>query len=68
MKLFAVRAYGNYGVGVAVVRAKTEERARELAAEIRQRGSWNVRYNKPDEVVELATSGEGVMYHYETGE
>lgn len=68
MKLFAIQAYGNYGGGVAVVRAESEERARELAAKIVQSGNWNVRYARPDEVEELSSDGEGVLYHYETGE
>lgn len=68
MKLFVIQAFGNYGGGVAVVRAKSEKHAREMAAGIVQRGSWNVRYEKPEEVFELAPTAEGVLYHFETGE
>ena len=67
MKLFAIKAYGNYGGGWALVRAETEERAREIAAKISDR-NWQTRYDKPDEVEELTFTGEGVLYRFETGE
>lgn len=67
MKLFAIQAYGRYGGGWALVRANDEARARELAATIRE-SYWHTRYDKPDEVIELPSAGEGVLHHWETGE
>lgn len=67
MKLFAIEGYGNYGGGMAVVRAETKERAIELASKIYD-PDWNTDYSKPRDVVELDDDGEGVLHHFETGE
>jgi hypothetical protein len=68
MKLFAIQAYGNYGAGVAIVRAETKERAIELASKINDR-NWQTDYGRPEEVIELYDGGgEGVMHHWEHGE
>jgi hypothetical protein len=69
MKLYAIKAWGNYGGGVVIVRAKDEQAAREYAGKWRGgSSSWNVRYEKPDETEELTLIGEGVIYNFETGE
>jgi hypothetical protein len=67
MKLFAIQAYGNYGGGMAVVRAETQEQAIAFASKIHDR-SWSTDYSKPGEVVELSDTAAGVLYHFETGE
>jgi len=66
-RLFAIQAYGTYGGGWALVFAVDEARARKIASTIKD-SIWFTRYDDPSEVVELALDGEGLLYHYETGE
>lgn len=71
MNIFSVRAWGNWGGGVAFVAANTEDEARALAAEIVD-PTWKTNYRKPSEVAEVATDvlnlKPGVIDHFETGE
>lgn len=69
MKLYSIKAYGNYGGGMAIVAAKNEGRARVIVNEVPQ-DIWNVRYHSPQSVNEIGiTDGEErVLDHYETGE
>ena len=67
MKLFAIKAYGNYAAGVAIVRAESEQAARDIAASIKH-SSFNVRYAKPDEVEEISSDNDGLVYLFESGE
>lgn len=71
MKIYSVRAYGNYGGGIAFVAADDEHEARALAAEISDT-IWKTRYRTPEDVSPV--TGEvtgllaGVIDHFETGE
>jgi hypothetical protein len=71
MNVYVIQASGMYGGGVAIVAAMEEYRAKELATLVRQRGSWNVRYDKPEKVTLLPVKYSGaemVLYNFETGE
>lgn len=55
---------------MAVVAAKNETTARQLAAAIKDK-TWRVKYDQPDIVTSLAATNmrrEAVLDHYETGE
>ena len=70
MNIYAIKAYGTYGGGMAIVAAKSEEEAKNLA-EAAEKSSWAVRYGKPESVEILPLSFKGsprVLAHYETGE
>lgn len=70
MKVFAIKAYGNYGGGMSVVAANDEDEAKKIA-EAAERSCWNVRYGKPEsiEILPVSVAGEPrVLVHYETGE
>ena len=70
MNVYAIKAYGNYGGGMAVVAADSESDATALAKKIND-PTWNVRYGEPDDVEMLPCVCDGpprVLTHYETGE
>ena len=70
MNIYAIKAYGNYGGGMAVVAADSEDEAKALADKAEE-SYWNVRYGKPESVDLLPCVCEGparVLIHYETGE
>ena len=67
MKLFAIEGSGNYGAGVAIVRAESKEQAIEFASKVKDR-IWSTKYSEPGDVYELAPSAAGVLYHFEHGE
>lgn len=70
MNVYAIKADGNYGGGMAVVAADSEDDAKALA-ENGARSIWNVRYGKPIEVELLPCVCDGpprVLTYYETGE
>lgn len=69
MKVYAIKASGNFGRGMAVVAADDEHEAKNLAdkAEV---SLWRVRYDRPDSVDLLPCVCDGparVLAHYETG-
>lgn len=71
MKIFSVRAWGNWGGGIAFVAANDEQEARALAAAVTD-PTWKTNYRKP-ESVEPVTGDvigltPGVIDHFETGE
>ena len=70
MNVYAIKAYGNYGGGMAVVAAGSESEAKELA-EKAEKSLWRVRYGAPESADLLPLVCEGparVLAHYETGE
>jgi len=70
MNVYAIKAYGNYGGGMAVVAADSEEEALEVAGQIVDQ-IWYVQYRRPESVEQLPCHTVGlprVSAHYETGE
>ena len=70
MKVFAIKAYGNYGAGMAIVAANSAEEAQQLANQ-REDSVWHVRYGAPFEVIELPVTAHGypeVLVAFEYGE
>jgi hypothetical protein len=70
LKVFTVRGRGYYGAGIAIVVAKDEADARQLAAEEARDPTWRTDYAKGD-VAELEvrpTGPRGVIDHFEYGE
>ena len=70
MNVYAIKAYGIYGGGMAVVAADSEEDAKTLASKA-ENSVWNVRYGRPETVELLPCTYKGtaqVLAHYETGE
>lgn len=70
MKVFTIKAYGNFGGGIAIVAAESSDDAIALAAAIENPG-WQVDYSDPEQVDTLPVTYEGaarVLEHYETGE
>ncbi len=70
MNVYAIKAFGVYGGGMAVVAAESEGEAKALA-ETAEASYWSVRYGKPESVELLPCACEGparVLVHYETGE
>lgn len=70
MNVYSVKAYGNYGGGMAVVAAKDEDEAIELASRIVDH-SWHTAYGLPQEVIILPCVYNGIpmaLDHFETGE
>lgn len=70
MNVYAIKAYGNYGGGMAVVAADSEDEAKSVADKI-QDSIWRVRYGKPESVELLPCVCGGVarvLEHFETGE
>jgi hypothetical protein len=70
MNVYAIKAYGTYGGGMAVVAADNEGEAKTLA-EKAEASSWGVRYREPESVELLPCVCDGparVLVHYETGE
>lgn len=69
MKVYALKADGNYGGGMAIVAAPNPRRARQLATGIDK--TWHTRYHSAD-AEELPITYKGkrakVLVHYETGE
>lgn len=69
MKLFAITAYGHYCKGAAVIRAESEEEAKQIAAKIRGSGVWNTNWGDPDSVEEISTTAaDPVLFVFEYGE
>lgn len=71
MKVYAIKASGTYGGGMAIVVARTEKQALTLASQV-ERSSWNVRYETPDHVEVLPNcrcdGPARVLTYHETGE
>lgn len=70
MNVYAIKAYGTYGGGMAVVAAKSEDEAKALA-EKAEDSYWAVRYGTPQSVELMPCKCGGparVLVHYETGE
>lgn len=70
MNVYAIKAYGHYGGGMAVVAADREDEAKALA-EKAEESYWSVRYGEPASMELLPCSCDGparVLTHYETGE
>ena len=68
--VFAVRAYGTYGGGLAVVAASAPQDAVRVASTIVDE-IWRTRYHEPYEVRRLDCVAVGtprVLTHFETGE
>lgn len=69
LTVYAIKAYGMYGGGMAIVGATTEDEAKRLATGLDT--NWNTRYHEPESVVILPVTYSGdpsVLTHYETGE
>ena len=70
MNVYAIKAYGYYGGGMAVVVADSEDEAKAVANKA-EASIWNVRYGDPESVELLPCLCDGparVLAHYETGE
>ena len=70
MNVYAIKAYGNYGGGMAVVAADSEDEAKAVADKTKD-SIWHVRYGRPESVELLPCACEGparVLAHYEAGE
>lgn len=70
MNVYAIKAYGNSGGGMAVVAADSEDEAKAAADKIVD-SVWHVRYGAPESVELLPCVCQGparVLAHYETGE
>lgn len=70
MNLYAVKAHGDWGGGMAVVIANDAAQAKQVAAMIRD-DIWATDYAHPEEVVGLPGIVSGpprVVTHFETGE
>ena len=70
MNVYAIKANGNYGGGMAVVAAESEREARVLADKAED-STWRVNYDSPESVELLPCVCDGparVLVHYETGE
>lgn len=70
MNVYAIKAYGNYGGGMAIVAAESDVDAIAIADTIEARG-WHVRYGQPESVEWLPCPCAGparVLTHYEIGE
>lgn len=70
MNVYAIKAYGRYGGGMAIVAAIEEWQAVEVASKISDT-IWNTRYDKPESITLLPLTFDGgpmVIEHYETGE
>lgn len=71
LKVFAIKAHGDYCAGMAVVAATTTEEACLLACR-EQSDAWSVRYHTPGSITELPVKYEGleptVLTHWEFGE
>ena len=69
LTVYAIKAYGNYGGGMAIVAAENEEAAKKLATGCDS--NWHTRYHEPESIEALPVSYEGhalVLAHYATGE
>lgn len=70
MNVYTIKAYGNYGGGMAVVAADSEQEAKTVADKVND-PICGVRYGEPESVELLPCVCEGharVLAHYETGE
>jgi len=71
LKVFAIKATGTYGGGMAVVAASEQGQAEAIASNIFDH-VWNTRYHVPDSVEELpdvfADGLPRVLSHHELGE
>jgi hypothetical protein len=70
MNVYAIKAYGHYGGGMAVVAADSEDEAKAIADRTED-SIWHVRYGAPESVELLPCVCDGparVLAHYETGE
>jgi hypothetical protein len=70
MKVYAIKAFGHYGGGMAVVAAPSEDEAKVLAQQ-KESSYWRVRYEEPESIEVLPCRCDGparVLAHYETGE
>ena len=67
--VYAIKAYGSYGGGMAIVAATSEAEAKGLATGLDMQ--WCTRYHEPESVELLPVSYAGtprVLANYETGE
>lgn len=71
LNVYAIKATGNFGGGLAVVAASSKAEAIALASHIEDQ-IWRVRYCTPDHVETLLGAWSAgpprVLTHYETGE
>lgn len=69
MKVFALKARGYYGGGMAIVAAEDAETAMAMANAVED-SVWHVNYAEAYEVTELpvVATAAGVLAHHETGE
>lgn len=70
MKVYAIKAYGRGGGGMAIVAANSKVEACVLAQE-EENSMWQVDYETPEEIELLPCECAGqarVLTHYETGE
>ena len=69
LAVFAIKAYGNYGGGMAIVAAVDEDEAKRLATGLDE--MWHTRYHAPESIMRLPVEYRGpsaVLANYETGE
>lgn len=69
LKVFAIKAYGQWAGGMAIVAAKDKEEAKELASKIPN--NYRIRYGNPESVETIDAVSDGcsrVLAHYEIGE
>lgn len=70
MNVYAIKAGGHYGAGMAIVAAENEAQAKGLAVAAEQ-SPWRIDYHQPDsiEVLPCAYSGPPrVLVQHEAGE
>jgi len=70
MNVYSVKAFGTYGGGMAIVAARDDAHAREIAGNIVD-NQWQTKYHQPESVTQLPLSYEGdpiVVDHWEYGE
>lgn len=53
MNVYAIKAYGKYGGGMAIVAAHDEEEAKALSAGLDQ--MWHTRFDRPDSIDVLSS-------------
>lgn len=70
MNVYSIKAYGNYGGGMAIVAAENEDDAKKIAGKIKDL-IWRTDYASPNEINLMRCSFQGeacVLDHFETGE
>lgn len=71
MNIYAVKASGTYGGGMAIVAAPDEATAKHIAS-VQISDPWHTRYDRPDSItrlpIEIDLDMAVVLEHFETGE